>query len=403
MRSDASDPRIPISELRTPHSEFRIPMSDSATLNRAARLIERVSPEMPADAVLREELSGNRELSASEKRALSRAVFVYYRWWKWLDGAESLQRRLAASTDLQARFDADPGAFKTEALAARAVPEWIAAEMDPVPAEWLRQLQRDPALWIRVQSRFAASVPRALGSCTPANSALPGFTPSAPPTAYQFTGYNDLFRTDEFRQGLFEIQDLASQLVGHACAPRAGETWWDACAGEGGKMLHLADLMDNKGLIWASDRSARRLTVLRRRAARAKVFNYRVVNWNGGPVLPTKTRFDGILVDAPCSGVGTWQRNPHARWTTTPEDVRELAELQTQLLNHVAGSLKPGGRLIYAVCTLTRSETTDVAGAFTAAHPELEPVPVLEESPQRVLWPHQLNANGMFIAAWRRR
>ena len=130
--------------------------------------------------------------------------------------------------------------------------------------------------------------------------------------------------------------------------------------------------------------------------------------------LPTKAKFDGILLDAPCSGVGTWQRNPHARWTTTPEDVQELAATQLILLNHVSGALKAGGRLVYSVCTLTQTETTAVADAFSAAHPELERVPVFAPdsgaakavdpaNPNAVtLWPHVIGANGMFIAAWRR-
>jgi 16S rRNA (cytosine967-C5)-methyltransferase len=378
-------------------------MSDSVTLNRAASIIDQVTPELPADSALREALSGNHELSAAEKRAAARAVFVYYRWWQWLEAGGTTQQRLAAALALQARYDADESSIKPEALAARAVPAWVASEIDPVPPGWLQQLQRDPALWIRIQREFAASVPRALGNCTPADLSAYLATAPSPATAYRFGGFNDLFRTDEFHKGLFEIQDLASQLVGLACAPQPGETWWDTCAGEGGKTLHLADLMENKGVIWASDRSARRLAALKKRAGRAKVFNYRAVNWNGGPFLPTKTKFDGILIDAPCSGVGTWQRNPHARWSTTLEDVRELADLQAQLLNHVAGSLKPGGRLIYSVCTVTRSETTAVAEAFAATHPELEPLAVLGGAPQRFIWPQDVNANGMFIAAWKRK
>jgi len=123
-------------------------------------------------------------------------------------------------------------------------------------------------------------------------------------------------------------------------------------------------------------------------------------------MLPNKQKFDGILLDAPCSGVGTWQRNPHARWTTTMDDVRELATTQLALLNNLAGSLKPAGKLIYAVCTLTRSETTAVADAFAKAHPELEPLPLSTLNPQlstTFLWPHELNANGMFLAAWKRK
>jgi 16S rRNA (cytosine967-C5)-methyltransferase len=180
--------------------------------------------------------------------------------------------------------------------------------------------------------------------------------------------------------------------------------------------LHLADLMANRGLIWATDRSLRRLDVLKRRAARAKIFNYRAAAWRGivagvRPALPTKGKFDGVLVDAPCSAVGTWQRNPHARWTTTPRDIAELAATQAALLDAVAGSVKIGGRLIYAVCTLTRRETEEVAAGFLATHPDFTPEPLVGIMPagssapapsSMQLWPQAIQANGMFIAAWRR-
>lgn len=381
-------------------------MSDSLVINRAARVLARVSPELPADQALREEVRTSYDLSSAEKRDIARAVFVYFRWRSWLDSKATLQIQLASALDFQRRFDADPSSIKPEALAALAVPTWLRDEME-LPAGYLRQLQRDPCLWIRPQIKFATSVARALGDCTPADLSASSFDiPASSFTAFRYTGSRDLYKNDEFQKGLFEIQDLGSQLVGHACAPQPGETWWDACAGEGGKTAHLADLMQNKGLIWASDRSTRRLAHLRKRLARAQVFNYRAVDWQGGPVLPTKTKFDGILLDAPCSGVGTWQRNPHARWTTTPEDVRELAEIQLQLLHHIAPALKPGGRLIYAVCTLTRSETTAVVEKFSTAHPDFETTPLSAlNSPLSTLflWPQDYNANGMFLAAWKKK
>jgi 16S rRNA (cytosine967-C5)-methyltransferase len=375
-------------------------MSDSAIINQTARVLRLVQAGTPADQALRESLTQDRHFTAPlHRRQVSRAVFSYFRWWRWLEPKESLQKQAEAALVLQARFDKNPASFKPEALAARAVPEWLKDEMD-VPVEWLRQLQREPVLWIRTRSSSGLPVAERLGACVPA--ALAAFP--LPLSAFQYTGIKDLYRTPEFQGGEFEIQDLASQLVGHACAPQPGETWWDACAGQGGKTMHLADLMQNKGMIWASDRSVRRLAKLKERAARAKVFNYRAETWEGEAKLPTKIKFDGILLDAPCSGVGTWQRNPHARWTTIPKDVAELAAVQARLLNHVAGSLKSGGRLVYAVCTLTRAETTAVADAFTAAHPELEPAPVLgSPSAQLFLRPEELNANGMFIAAWRRK
>ena len=372
----------------------------SPVLNQAARILKLVQTGVPADQALRESLTQDRHFTdPAGRRAVSRAVFVYFRWWRWLDPKDSLQKQADAALTLQERFDKNPASIKPETLAARAVPDWLKSEID-LPVETLRQFQRDPVLWIRTRAGSGESVAKRLGHCTPPTAHRSLLT------AYFYSGLKDLYRTPEFQGGEFEIQDLASQLVGHACAPQPGETWWDACAGEGGKTMHLADLMQNKGLLWATDRSVRRLAKLKARAARAKVFNYRTAEWDGGAKLPTKTKFDGILVDAPCSGVGTWQRNPHARWTTTPDDVRELAAVQANLLNHVAGSLKPGGRLIYSVCTLTRSETTAVANAFTAAHPDLEPIspdPKSQTPDPILLWPHDLNANGMFIAAWRRR
>ncbi len=425
-------------------------MSTSAILNQAARVLKLVQTGTPADQALRESLTQDRHFTApAERRGVSRAVFTYYRWWRWLAEKDSLQKQLTAALELQARFDQNPASFKPEALAARAVPEWFSAaiawpevgavapngpsadaadnpralggkpfrraqgpepvEGRPYPTEaaLLMQWQREPALWIRAKAGTGAALTKKLSHIMPARQSA---------DALRYTGLTDLYRTKEFQAGEFEIQDLASQLVSLACAPRPGETWWDACAGEGGKTMHLSDLMQNKGLIWASDRSLRRLAKLKQRAARAQVFNFRAAPWAGGTKLPTQAKFDGILIDAPCSGAGTWQRNPHARWTTTPRDVAELAAVQTNLLNQVAGSLKPGGRLVYSVCTLTRAETTAVAAAFTAAHPELEPVPVVvaglaepgsgpgSAAPATsFLWPHELNANGMFIAIWRKR
>jgi 16S rRNA (cytosine967-C5)-methyltransferase len=264
-------------------------------------------------------------------------------------------------------------------------------------------LQREPKLWLRAKRGTAGSLAEKLFAAD-ASPLLPD--------ALNYRGEEDLFKTPEFHAGEFEIQDIASQVVGLLCDPQPGETWWDTCAGEGGKTLHLSDLMQNKGMLWASDRAEWRLTKLKRRAGRAKVFNYRSVFWDGGKKLPTKTKFDGVLVDAPCSGIGTWQRNPQARWTTEPNDVRELSEIQKKLLANVAPSVKPGGKLIFSVCTLSRAETTEVAVAFSASQPDFEPLVwdsvkfeerTANKFSQVTIWPQDLNGNGMFIAGWRRK
>ena len=361
-------------------------MSNQAVLNQAASVLEAVAQGQRADVALRDFFEGRRHGSWRERREIVAAVFAYFRWFQWLDRNASPQRRLADAVGFQERFNTDEGSIKEEALAARAVPDWLRKEFD-VPAGYLRQLQREPALWIRARPGSRAELAAQLGDCEETELA---------PDALRYRGTRDLFQTPAFRTGAFEIQDLASQIVGVACAPNPGETWWDACAGEGGKTLHLAGLMKNKGVVWATDRNARRLDTLKRRAARAKLFNFRAALWDGGARLPNGVKYDGVLVDAPCSGVGTWQRNPHARWTTSEDDVRELAGVQAALLKNVSKSVKPGGKLVYAVCTLTRTETTAVADAFALAHPDFKPLS------RSLLLPHELSANGMFIAIWQR-
>lgn len=382
-------------------------MPSNATINRAAHVISAVRPGMPADRALREEFIANRRMPEGERRVIVDAVFTYFRWVAWLNEKDSIQAGIKLATDLQRRFDAEPLSIKDATLAASAVPPWVLDAIDfgagPAGTDrrnaWVRSLQSQAPLWIRARPSQSPILATALGDCAPPPEAYP--LPC--PDALRYTGRKDLFKTPEFQDGRLEIQDIASQAVGAECAPKPGETWWDACAGEGGKSLHLADQMANKGVVWCTDRSARRADVLKRRFSRAGLFNYRLVAWDGTERLPTKTKFDGILLDAPCSGVGTWRRKPDARWTMTPDDVAELAGVQRRMLEAVAGSLKRGGRLVYSVCTMTRAETTSVAAAFGAAHPELEPVAVAGAPEGLTLWPHEASGNGMFIAAWKRR
>jgi 16S rRNA (cytosine967-C5)-methyltransferase len=366
----------------------------------ALDVIRGADREHPADEVLRAALkrAGVRpELS----RAVAQAVFRYYRWFGWLAAGQPSAEQLQAAEGLDGRYARQPGSFSDAELLRRAAPGWTQEQME-CPPDWLRGLQQPPKLWLRARPGQASELARKLGG--------PQAAPAGPlPEALEYTGGRDLFRTPEFHAGEFEVQDLSSQAIGWMCAPQPGETWWDACAGEGGKTLHFSDLMRNQGLIWASDRAAWRLARLKRRAARARVFNYRAAAWNGSARLPTKTRFDGVLVDAPCSGVGTWQRHPQARWTTTAEDIRQLGQIQQALLARAAAAVKPGGQLVYAVCTLTRAETSEVAEALERRFPELQPLglanplaPAQPRAPRWWLWPQQCGGNGMFVAAWRR-
>jgi 16S rRNA (cytosine967-C5)-methyltransferase len=365
-------------------------------LSAAAEVVAAVDRENPAQEALRKKLAADRP-SAEGRRAVAHAVFAYFRWYGWLTRTNSVVRQIEQAIDLDAEFQETPEKFTEQELMPRAIPGWTRGHMDR-PAAWLRSLQQHPKLWIRARRGKGAEVAEALGHCEPG--------PFQESLLYK--GQQDLFLTQQFKDGLFEIQDIASQAVSVICAPAEGQTWWDACAGEGGKLLHLSDLMRNTGLIWASDRADWRLAQLKKRAARAGVFNYRAKLWDGSEYLPTKTLFDGILIDAPCSGTGTWGRNPHARWTTTVDDVNELAQIQLDLLVNASAVIKVGGKLFYSVCTLTRRETTEVAEKFSKVLPQFRLHPISLEAlkskpaPHLTIWPQDLNGNGMFIAAWTR-
>ena len=377
-------------------------MTDISVHDIAVEVVRTAGRDKPADAALREVLREMRNLPPFDAAEVSRSVFNYYRWHAWTREDRGADAAMHSARKLADRFRNDPNSFQVAELRSKVVPPWALDAMD-VHEAWLRSLQCEPTLWLRAKRGMSEVLMRG----------LPGLEqPDSLTDAFIFAGEMDLFRTPEFHAGEFEIQDIASQAVGWLCDPKPGETWWDACAGEGGKLMHLSDLMQNKGLIWASDRAEWRLQKLKRRAGRGKVFNYRAALWDGGAKLPTKTKFDGVLVDGPCSGVGTWQRNPHARWTTTLNDVQELAVVQQNLLGHAAKSVKPGGKLIFSVCTLTKAETTGVMEHFNSSQPEFEPMALPElKSNGRALaagssltiWPQDMGGNGMFIAGWRRK
>jgi 16S rRNA (cytosine967-C5)-methyltransferase len=372
---------------------------DSRLLRIAEEIISRSDREHPADSVLRSELKRQRNLSREDSREISRAVFTYFRWFGWLDSSKRITENIFLAQQCAENFARQPQRFSDEEIL-KAVPGWTKGCMK-ISAPWLRVLQGEPKLWLRSKRGRSREIAEKIGDCFSLSNLLLA-------DALEYRGSKDLFRTPEFQNGDFELQDINSQAVGLICDSKPGETWWDACAGEGGKLLHLSELMENKGLIWASDRAEWRLQKLKQRTARAKAFNYRAALWDGGKKLPTKTKFDGVLVDAPCSGIGTWQRNPHARWTSSLTDVRELAEVQRNLLLHVADSVKPGGRLVYSVCTLSRDETLEVAKYFQDQRPDFQPLEGTnpfqpsETANQFTFGPQDSGGNGMFVSCWRK-
>jgi 16S rRNA (cytosine967-C5)-methyltransferase len=202
-------------------------------------------------------------------------------------------------------------------------------------------------------------------------------------TALAVDGEADLFATAAYRRGAFEQQDEASQLVAAAVAPPPGGKVLDLCAGSGGKTLALATALQNRGMVLATDVHRGRLAALRERQARAGADNVQVeALGERGEVPPPVATFAGhadrILIDAPCSGTGSWRRRPEARWSLDERSLRQLTEVQDRLLASAAAWLKPGARLIYATCSLLASENEERITALLAAQPQLETVRLAE-------------------------
>jgi 16S rRNA (cytosine967-C5)-methyltransferase len=193
------------------------------------------------------------------------------------------------------------------------------------------------------------------------------------PMGLRIKGRPALARHPMFLEGKFEVQDEGSQLLGHLLAPKRGEMVVDFCAGAGGKTLLLGALMRSTGRLYAFDVSDRRLAKLKPRLARSGLSNVHPVMISGENDTKVKRlagKIDRVLVDAPCSGLGTLRRNPDLKWRQTPESVAELARKQADILGGAARLVKPGGRLVYATCSILPEENEGVVDAFLAAHPE---------------------------------
>lgn len=203
----------------------------------------------------------------------------------------------------------------------------------------------------------------------------------------------DVERTRAYRSGAVEIQDVGSQLVLESVGVRPGGYWLDACAGSGGKTLQLAAMLGPEGRICARDVRLAPLDALAERAARAGLAGRIDI---GSPLDPPGG-FDGVLVDAPCSGSGTWRRSPHLKWATGPAAVREAAARQAVLLRENLPRVRPGGLLVYATCSLCRSENESVVGAFLRDNPGLEPALAGTR-----LMPQSHDGDGFFVTALRR-
>lgn len=253
------------------------------------------------------------------------------------------------------------------------LPDWLAERLAArLPADELQALAHalnTPApLDLRVNSLKSSRETVLAELAAQGIAALP--CPYSP-LGIRLKGKPALQQQPLFLSGAIEVQDEGSQLLGYLLAPRRGEMVADFCAGAGGKTLLLGAMMRSTGRLYAFDVAEKRLAKLKPRVARAGLSNVHpilIANENDLRVKRLAGKFDRVLIDAPCSGLGTLRRNPDLKWRQTPQDVAELTQKQAAILAAAARLLKPGGRLVYATCSLLDEENVAIVDAFLATH-----------------------------------
>jgi 16S rRNA (cytosine967-C5)-methyltransferase len=298
----------------------------------------------------------------------------------------------------------EPVGYAEERATAGVVPDWLRDRFDPlVGTDELDALLGRAPLDVRV-NRLKSSVEQA-GSAFP--DAVP--TPLSPIGLRLPEGFQ-VEPVEAWRDGLVEVQDEGSQLLSLGCGAVPGMTVVDLCAGAGGKTLALAAEMGNEGQIIACDADRGRLSRMSQRLARAGVSMVETRLLDPKRELAALGEVQGkadlVLVDAPCSGTGTWRRNPETRWRLTDARLRQLVELQAHLIEVAAELVRPGGILVYAVCSLLREEGRGQAEAFASRRSGwMAQAPALEFGDRagdgRLLTPGQHGTDGFFVARWR--
>jgi 16S rRNA (cytosine967-C5)-methyltransferase len=293
------------------------------------------------------------------------------------------------------------------------VERWLSRVGFDRAERWARFDNETPALTLRINTcrvtRDAVRVRLADHGVqtTPTRYAPDGLT---------VTGGNPL-RTPLADEGLFVVQDEASQLVAEYAAVRPGERVLDACASPGGKTLALLAALNGRGLLVAADVRPRRVELLQRTLAVARADDVQLVRLDLMQPLPFGEAFDCVLVDAPCSGLGTIRRDPDIRWRRHPEDLPALADAQVRMLDHAARAVRPGGRLVYATCSSEPEENEGVVETFLAAHEAFAPGaaetvqpalaeparPLVDEMGRLHTWPWRDGLEAFFAATLVRR
>ncbi len=361
-----------------------------------------------ADTLIARYFQTRRYAGSKDRRAVRELVYRAIRraGEPPASGRAAMLGLAADDPEVSAAFGA--GAYAPEAAgegeeiaSAAPIPAWLVPRLDPLvaDAELPALLERAP-LDLRVN--------RLKGDVAVARAQLPAEPAPHSPLGLRLPEGFRVEETEAWRSGLVEVQDEGSQLLVLACQARAGMTVVDLCAGAGGKTLGLAAEMDNQGRIVASDTDRGRLSRMRPRLERAGVSIVEPRLLDPGrereALADLRGAADLVLIDAPCSGSGTWRRNPETRWRLTPERLVRLVELQGRLLDLGAELVRPGGHLVYAVCSLLAEEGRGQAEAFAGRSSWVSAPLAIQAGrpagPGRLITPASDGTDGFFVARW---
>jgi 16S rRNA (cytosine967-C5)-methyltransferase len=418
-------------------------MHPAALLELATELLHQVLGfEHPADNVVSDFFRRHRAIGARERHTLTETTYAVLRerlLFQHLaqSGKGEMERRLAmlawrgnaaflraALQPQEVQWLEQVAAVDRSSLPERLrhnLPEWLATRLEAeVGVEFwplVEAINRPAGLDLRVNTLKAKR--------DDVQAALNDAGIAAEPTAYSPMGLRladkpALHKVDVFLRGDVEVQDEGSQLLALLVGAKRGEMVADFCAGGGGKTLALGAAMRNTGRLYAFDVSGHRLAGLKPRLARSglsNVYPVQIAHERDDRIKRLAGKLDRVLVDAPCSGLGTLRRNPDLKWRQSPESVREMATRQASILAGASRLLKPGGRLVFATCSLLQAEGEEVAQAFGAEHAadfralpaadalrraQVADADALVRDDCMRLWPHRHGTDGFFAAVWER-
>jgi 16S rRNA (cytosine967-C5)-methyltransferase len=357
-------------------------MQVSSLLGHAAELVRiiRKSPQ-PGDAIASEYFRSKKYIGASDRRFISGLVFHTLRT---LSLSEAIQQKHALEDVVHAAHmlmeqpeQVDPEWLEALPLHVRAcTQEWLlasTAERWTQDAADVWDAMKSPApMGLRVNLRRATRDAVLKKLIDEGINATAGALSPAAILVHQRV---NLLQHPLYLNGIVEIQDEGSQLIGYACSPRENDVIFDACAGAGGKTLHLADIQNDHGRVIAHDIEWNRLKEIPKRAERAGLRSI-TIETSSQRNNRRPLEADIVLVDAPCSGLGTVRRLPTVKWRITPETLARHARKQLQVLEQYADIVAPGGVLVYATCSIMPEENERVVEQFLATHPEFAPDPL---------------------------